>query len=227
MSFDNIFLFLKKLQENNDRTWFQTHKEEYSEARRTFEEFLTQFIGVLAKSDPMWEGLSPKQCMFRIYRDLRFSKDKTPYKTNFGAVITPEGRKSFYAGLYLHLEPGNSFVGSGIYAPDSQILKAIRRKIFQEPERFQKIIKTPNFPPLYERGKLKRIPKGFPRDFPQAELLKYKHYVASIPLQDAFWEQKNVIAELLKYYNFFLPFNAFLNEAVREHLREKHRKKEF
>ncbi len=218
---EKLFDFLKKLKENNNRTWFNEHKDEYLQTKETFEKLIETLLVKISRFDEHLEGVSPKQCIFRIYRDIRFSKDKTLYKTHFGAVLASGGRKSPYAGFYLHLEPGNSFVGAGVYAPRPEILKALREKIFREPERFLKILNAKDFPKLLEKGKLKRIPKGFPRDFPYADLLKYKHYVASVELPEDFWKQENFIDRLTELYRFFLPFNNFLNEAVSEALKEE------
>ena len=121
-----VIQFLNELSENNNREWFQKNKKWYDESREKVL-FLTEVvINEIRKFDPDVPLLEPKDCLFRIFRDVRFSHDKSPYKTNFGSFIAKGGRKSSYAGYYFHIEPSGSFVGGGIYMPAAEPLKAIR-----------------------------------------------------------------------------------------------------
>ena len=120
----NVIPFLQDLKENNNREWFQDNNQRYQLAKDEFETFIADLLPRMADLDTELSGLEPKQCIFRIYRDVRFSKNKSPYKTNMGAAITRGGRKSHFATYYFHVEPGSAFAGGGIWQPASPILKA-------------------------------------------------------------------------------------------------------
>ena len=217
MDFDKIFHFLIDLQINNNRNWFNDNKSRYEEAKDEFLQFLGDFLPQLKALDPQINVDDPKKCMFRIYRDVRFSKNKAPYKTNFGAFFAKDGRKSGHAGYYMHIEPDHCFIGGGIYKPDAQSLKAIRQHIYDHPEDFKNIIKNDEFQsyfPEIHGEKLKRAPKDFPKEFKDIELLKHKSYAMIHPVSNEFWAQKDLKKQLLKIYKIQLPFNHFLNEAV-------------
>jgi uncharacterized protein (TIGR02453 family) len=142
--------FLKELSKNNNREWFADNKSFYREAMSAFEEVTAQMIGYIGETDKQITGLQPKDCIFRIYRDIRFSKDKTPYKTHFDAFIAKKGgRKSPYAGYYMHVMPGKSLLGGGVYAPIPEILNYIRREIYNFPDEFNAIIHNPEFNMLF------------------------------------------------------------------------------
>src|SRR5690606_37986107 len=121
--------FLKDLKKNNNKHWLDAHRKHYDAARKNFEEFLQQLIDKHALQDPTIKEQVAKQCMFRINRDIRFSKDKTPYKTHFAASINMGGKKSVFGGYYVHVEPGGSFVGGGVWMPQPPELKKIRQEI--------------------------------------------------------------------------------------------------
>ena len=124
-----VFQFLQDLSENNNREWFHNNKKRYDESREKVLFITEVLINEIRKFDSEIPLLEPKDCLFRIFRDVRFSNDKRPYKTNFGSFIAKGGRKSMYAGYYFHIEPDTSFVGGGIYMPDAEHLKAIREYI--------------------------------------------------------------------------------------------------
>jgi uncharacterized protein (TIGR02453 family) len=182
-----ILSFLSELNENNNREWFQEHKSAFQEAQNEMYSFLETVIPEIINIDPEVTGIEPKQCLFRIYRDVRFSKDKRPYKTNFGASINRGGRKISAPGYYLHLEPGKSFIGGGIYMPPPPVLKAIRDEIYFNSMEFTAILEAPEFASklqLMDVDKLKLAPKGFPKDFEHIDLLKYKHYAVGFSVSD-------------------------------------------
>ena len=171
--------FLYILKENNNREWFQANKNLYEEARSDFEYFAESLIPVVQSFEPRITNLAVKETMFRIYRDVRFSKDKTPYKTYFGSYIAPGGRKSIYCGYYMHIEPGNCFLAGGAYSPQSEYLKNIRSEIYYNLKEFEEILNDAIFKKTFGQivgEKLKRPPKGFPAEFEGVELLKFKDF---------------------------------------------------
>jgi len=133
----NIIKFLTTLKENNNRDWFNKNKKWYQRSIEEFEVYVNCLIGEIQKFDVDIRFLAAKDCIFRIYRDIRFSKDKSPYKTNFGAFIVKDGRKSGNAGYYLHIEPGSSFLGGGIYMPPAETLRVVRKEIFENTKEFK------------------------------------------------------------------------------------------
>ena len=209
--------FLGKLKANNNREWFQANKQLYDDARGEFEQFIAILIPVIRGIDPDVDVMSPKECLFRIFRDVRFSKDKSPYKTNFGAFIARGGRKSPHAGYYIHIEPGASFVGGGAYMPESQYLKAIRTEIFENPEEYKTII-TSDYFRKYFGGmfgeKLKTAPKGFPKEFPDIDLLKNKHYAVTHRVEDGFWFSDTLVEDVAEMFGALYVLNRFLNNAI-------------
>ena len=141
-----IFDFLRKLRDNNDREWFNAHKPEYLELKDRFEKWVSELIERTADFDEEVRGLAAKDCVYRIYRDTRFSPDKTPYKTHFGAYIaSPGGRNSNRAGYYVHLEPDGSLLGGGLYCPDPALLKRLRQDIYDNIEEFTSILQEKAF----------------------------------------------------------------------------------
>lgn len=209
--------FLEKLKANNNREWFQANKSFYDDARAEFEECIAVLIPVVRGIDPDVDVVSPKECLFRIFRDVRFSKDKSPYKTNFGAFIAKGGRKGPYAGYYVHIEPGASFVGGGAYMPESQYLKAIRQEIFENTDEYKKIVEGAAFRKFYGGmygEKLKTAPKGFPKDFPDIDLLKNKHYAVTHRVDDEFWFSGSLVDDVSEMFSALYALNRFLNNAI-------------
>lgn len=216
----NILEFLSALNKNNNADWFHANKKYYLDVKHEFEAFTSSLIGKLGEIDSGIKNLTPKDCMFRINRDIRFSNDKRPYKTNFGAYIVRNGKKSGNAGYYVHIEPGESFLGGGMYCPEPKNLKAIRSEIYEESDTFKRIIKHPDFVSHFGEiwgEKLKLAPKGFDKDFADIELLKYKSYVAMKSVSDDFFLSKNALNEILHVFKAMKPFGDFLNHAVIDH----------
>ncbi|MBS2213005.1 DUF2461 domain-containing protein [Carboxylicivirga mesophila] len=212
-----VFDFLTQLKANNNRDWFNDNKAFFNEAKASFEQSMQQFIEIVHTIDPSIGDLSPKECVFRIYRDTRFSKDKTPYKTNMGGFVAKGGRKSTLAGYYLHVEPGASMVAGGSYCPPADVLKAIRREIYNFADEYKAIIHdktfTKVFPEMFE-DKLKMAPKGFPKNFEDIELLKYKSFA---PLHAAADEDLTGpgAADHVRYIIQVLePHNTFINRGI-------------
>lgn len=212
-----VFEFLKGLSQNNNKAWFEAHREQYQKARGEFETLVDSLIPMARTIDADIGALTVKECVFRIFRDARFAKDKSPYKSNFGAYIVKGGRKSPFAGFYIHLEPGKSFVGGGVYMPEAKELLGIRRAIFERVDAFKKIIGDSefkkHFPELFGE-KLKNPPRDFPKDFADIELLKHKHFAVAHSVEDAFWGDEHLLASLHRLFMVQYPFNRFLNKAI-------------
>ena len=212
-----VLNFLSEIKENNNREWFEKNKEWYQTSRKKVV-FLTELlIHELGKLDDEIGIQDPNQCVFRIYRDVRFREDKTPYKTHFGTYIAKGGRKGINAGYYLHIEPGASFVGGGSWSPPAEALKAIRTEIFDHPEEFKKIVYAPSFKKIYREfynDKLKTAPKGFPKDFADIELLKYKSFAFDAPIADSVVEGDQFVEKVIISMKELTPLNRFLNNAL-------------
>ncbi len=215
--------FLKKLARNNNKPWFDANKAAYQDARADFAAFIDQLIAAHGKSDPQIAHLAAKECMFRINRDIRFSKDKTPYKKNFAASINRGGKKSIYAGYYFHLEPGNSFTGGGIWMPQPVETQKIRQEIDYNLVDFKKIISSSKFRSVYngldtdEPGiTLTNVPKGYEKDNLGAEYLKLKSWIAMQPVSDEELTSKELIKKVVRSFNAIQPLLYFINAAIGE-----------
>jgi uncharacterized protein (TIGR02453 family) len=212
-----VFSFLSELRVNNNKEWFDENRHRYEESRKKVL-FLTELVINEIKSfDPGIGNISAKDCMFRIFRDVRFSHDKTPYKINMGSFIAGGGRKSTGAGYYFHIEPGGSFVGGGAYCPPADVLKAIRTEIFDHSEEFKKLIHKDSFAKTYTEmydDQLKTPPKGFPKDFQDIDLLKYKSYAFTSRIQDSELFQDDLAGKIVGAFRELAPVNRFLNIAI-------------
>lgn len=219
MDFDRLFDFLIRLQINNDRNWFHEHKFEYDEIRADFENFIDRLIVPLAQLDPYLGTVTANESIFRIYRDIRFSHDKTPYKTHFSAFIANGGKKTRFAGYYIHVQPDQSFFAGGMYRPDPATLESVRSEIYRQPDEIRHILNNrkfkKTFPELSGEDRLKRPPIGYPKDFKEIELLKNKHFITHYSLENEFFLQDGVIDRIVELCQIQYPFNAFLNRAVK------------
>lgn len=209
--------FLSELKENNYQEWFKMNQSSYSAAKKNFETLVQQIIDKIVEFEPIMKGLEVKNCVFRINRDIRFSNDKSPYKSNYGAFIVRGGKKNGdkFAGYYVHIEPGNSFIAGGAYTPPSPWLAAIREKIDQEPDRFKKIINHKDFIKYFkqiEGEKLKNPPKGYCSDNPNVDLLKFKSYLAMNELTDKFVLSAEYPHHIISVFKAMKPLNDFLND---------------
>jgi uncharacterized protein (TIGR02453 family) len=214
-----VINFLAELQGNNTREWFTANKSRYADVKALFDEFTAKMIKEVASFDSAIGLLAPKDCTFRIYRDVRFSKDKDPYKNNMGAYLNRGGKNSRYAGYYLHIEPGASFIGGGKWMPEADILKLIRLEIYHFPEEFKKIINQKEFVKKFgslSGDKLKKPPKDFPPDFPDIELLKFKSYTVGMNLTDETVMSERLLGQAVDAFKTMMPLIHFLNRAVEE-----------
>lgn len=211
-----IFDFLKKLTKNNNREWFTENKNLYTEAQENIISFLEELIKEMSEFDAELGKIDAKKSLFRIYRDTRFSKDKTPYKTNFGASLGM-GKGSQKGGYYLHLEPGKSFIAGGIYMPESSVLKTLRKEISVYGQDFIKLLNDKEFkkyfPELDQDDKLKKVPQGFEKEDPMAEYLKLKSFIVVYDLKDDEITDKNAAENLSKIFKVMKPLNDFLNAS--------------
>jgi uncharacterized protein (TIGR02453 family) len=212
--------FLRDLKKHNDKSWFDAHRKQYETAKADFTEFLQAVIDAHAKKDEGLTGLQAKSCLFRINRDIRFSKDKSPYKTNFGASLNKGGKKSVLAGYYSHLEPGEAFVGGGVWMPQPPELAKVRQEIDYGFDDFKKIVGSKKFKSVYgelykgEDMMLSRVPKGYEPDNPAAEFLKMKSYIAMRPVTDKELLSKDLKKITLEAFSALQPLMEFINTSL-------------
>ena len=210
--------FIEQLSKNNDKPWFDAHRDEYTTAKADFEEFVTLLMQKLIPIEPALADQKAKDSIFRIFRDVRFSKDKTPYKGHFGVYLSKGGRKYPGAGYYLHIEPGNkSFIGGGLWMPESGLLKAVRQEIDYNFEEFKGIINNRKFKKLFskiEGETLKTPPQGYTSDNPAIEYLKLKSFTAGHSLVDTELTEKGFATKCFDVFKTMKPFVDFLNRPM-------------
>ncbi len=216
-----ILDFLKELKKNNNRDWFNDNKPTYNKVRNEWDNFVNAFIPEIAQIDKTIGVLESKDCIFRIYRDVRFSPDKSPYKTHFSSFFVRGGKNSGHAGYYIHLEPGSIFIGGGIHMPPGNILKAIRTEIYNFTDEYKHIIFNKDFKSYFgdlDSEKLKSAPRDFPKDFPDIELLKFKSFTAGRQVSEKELFSETFPTELKKAFKLMSPFILFLNRAIEQNI---------
>ncbi len=219
MNTEIILKFLKDIARNNNREWFEKNKHRYLDAKQDFEQVVAGVLEGLAKFDTRLGGLDPKKLPFRIYRDVRFSKDKRPYKTNMGAGFSPNGRLVQEPGYYLHIEPGNkSFVAGGIYQPDATNLASIRQEIDYNPDPLKKLFTSQVFRKFFDDfdnwDRLKTAPKGYPKDHPNIGWLRNRSFTVSTPLMDKEVVDRKFVHTVVAVYKKIKPLNDYFREAL-------------
>ena len=222
MFHSQTLLFLKELKKNNNKPWFDSNREKYLSAKIDFENFVQALITSISAFDTDIKELHPKNCTFRINRDIRFSRDKTPYKTNMGASFNNGGKKSIYAGYYFHLEPGGkSFAGGGLWMPVPPELKKLRQEIDYCFPAFKKIITASSFKKQYAGGleinggnMLVNVPKGYDKDNPAAAFLKLKSFVATRDIPDNLLTTRGLEKEVSLAFRALLPLVKFINRSM-------------
>ncbi|OWK72845.1 TIGR02453 family protein [Flavobacteriaceae bacterium JJC] len=206
--------FLRNLTKNNNREWFAENKEKYISAQENVISFVENLIENIGEFDGEILKTDAKKSVFRIYRDVRFSQDKSPYKTNFGAGLGM-GKGNKISGYYLHIEPGKSFLAGGVYQPEPSVLKEIRKEISMNGKDFLKILEQKefrhNFRGLSVEGKLKRVPTGFDKEDPMAEYLKLKNFIVIHPISDEALMNSDASKNFAKIYQSIKPLNDFLS----------------
>ncbi|MFC5282350.1 DUF2461 domain-containing protein [Pedobacter alpinus] len=212
--------FLSLLSENNNREWFQEHKETYLKAKDNVDAFAQQVIDGFREIEPQIPGeLTGKKSVMRIYRDVRFSKNKSPYKLNFAFYISLSAKGVHSPGYYVQLQPGNSFIAGGMWMPDAPHLKSIRQEIDYNGDDLLAILDSKSFKTYFKDGlseedKLKTTPKGYDADHPNIELLKLKSFTVSYPIKDEALYNKGIISEVINCFKEIMPLNSFLKEAI-------------
>lgn len=215
---ETTFKFLKQLAKNNSKEWFDINRKTYEASKEEFVNVVKSVIDKCANFDNGLATLEPKKCLFRINRDVRFSKNKSPYKTNMGASINPGGKKDMGAGYYMHIEPGKSFLAGGCYMPQAEMLTKIRQEIDYNTANFKKILNAKDFKTYFKElsqdDKLKTAPKGYPKDHPELNLLQHKHFIVMHPLKDSEVMDKNFPIYAAKVFKSMLPLNQFLRSCI-------------
>jgi uncharacterized protein (TIGR02453 family) len=213
--------FLSGLKKNNNRNWFEAHRPQYEAAKIDFQNFIQLVIDDFGRKDTTIADNIARNCIFRINRDIRFSKDKTPYKTNLGASITKGGRKSLLAGYYFQVEPGNSFVAGGLWMPEAVNLKKVRQEIDYNWEEFQSLLKEKKFKIIYKdlyKGKdmsLRTVPKGYEKDNPAIEYLKLKSFIAETNFKDEELSKSSLHKKTVAAFEALQPLVNFILLFVR------------
>ena len=212
-----IFRFLKDLAAHNNREWFNEHRARYEEARQAFEDLLAAVIARISLFDDSVRGISPRDCTYRIYRDTRFTEDKTPYKIHLGGYINARGKKSDHCGYYLHLQPGNCMLAGGSYCPPAPLLKALRQAVYDNMDEFRSIVEDPAFSryfPVVGENFLKSAPKGFPKDYPYLKYLQCKEYTIYCPLPDEFFLADDWLDKADDIFRQLKRFADFMNYTI-------------
>lgn len=210
--------FLKDLKNNNNKEWFDEHRSIYQNARIELIETVQNWIKLFSSYDSEIALLEPKNCIFRINKDVRFSKDKSPYKTNLGAYLSKGGKAGNYGGYYLHIEPNNCFFGAGIYAPQTENLAKIRQEIDYDFKAFKHIIEDKKFKNTFglieAENKLKKAPKGYEDSNEAIEYLKLKNFIVGTKIDDKMINNSELITHLTALAKQAKPFVSFLNQAL-------------
>lgn len=219
---EEIFQFLRELRRHNNREWFAAHKQDYLRVKETAENFTARLIAALAGIDPEAARLTPADCTYRIYRDTRFSADKTPYKTHIGIFICPPfGKKSIMAGHYFHLEPDNTFYACGTWYLPPKALKAVRQSIYDEIDEYRSIVESAEFRQYFTsvgEDFLKTAPKGFPKEWQWIDYLRPRMFCATAPLSEQTVCAPNAIDRLLDMMRQGKRLDDFLNYTIEDYI---------
>lgn len=217
MNAEVIFHFLKNICVHNDRVWFNEHRDEYEATKSEFENFMAAVIARISSFDNSIRNVQPKDCTYRIYRDIRFSPDKSPYKRHIGGYINPKGKKAAHSGYYIHLEPGKCMVCSGSICVPSNIQRALRLSVYDNMDEFRSIVEDPDFKrffPTIGFEKMKVNPKGYPKDYPYIDYLKCKDYSCFTMLPDSFFHTPDLLDKLEEMFRQMKRLNDFLNITI-------------
>lgn len=209
--------FLSKLEKNNNKNWFDKHRDDYEAAKKDLEAMVVNIHSELCKTEPRMSDQKPKDCIFRIFRDVRFSKDKTPYKSHFGAYFSRAGRKAPDAGYYIHIEPGKSFVAGGLWMPEPPLLKITRQEIDYNFDELKAILNQPAFKKQFKKlegESLKTLPQGYDADNPAIDYLKMKSFIVTSKIDDKDITSKTFVQKVLKSFTLIKPLVDFLNRGV-------------
>lgn len=218
MTIKELLNFLKELKHNNNREWYLANKSLFDEVKLFTRETAQSLINEISQFEPEAARLQPADCTYRIFRDTRFSSDKTPYKTHIGIFVNPpHGKKSLRMGYYLHLEPAGCFVAAGNIGYSGKLLAKIRQDIFDNVDEYLEIINNPDFKkffPTVGEDLVKTAPKGFPSDWKHIDLIRPRNYIASYALKDSEVIKKDFISKVGEIFEITKPFNDFINYTV-------------
>lgn len=216
-----ILDFLQELSENNDRTWFEANRERYKRVKGRMDEVAAEFIEAVAEFDPTVEGVQVKDATYRIYRDTRFTKDKSPYKTWFGVSVCPRGKKSGLSGYYMHVEPDHNhyMLCTGAYCPTPGEIKSVREEIMTEGENFEATIKAAEGFEVDWSSALKRMPQGWSAEDAHSEYYRLRNYILVKMVDKEFFLGEDFIERAAEQFRHTRPFNDTLNRAL-EYARE-------
>lgn len=210
-----VIEFFNELQQNNNKLWFDAHKAEYKEMLAYHNDFSEKLIAGIAKFDKSVEGLQVKDCTYRIYRDLRFSKDKTPYKQHIGTFICPNGKKSGYSGYYVHIEPNvKYFLCTGLWMPEAKIIKSVREEIMLNGKEFDKAIKVAKGFSLDWADSTKKLPNGYTDDCEFSDYYRLKSYLIMKEVDEKYLLSDNLIEKIVADFRKTYEFNHLLNKSV-------------
>lgn len=212
-----VMQFLAQLAANNNKEWMDAHKQAYQDARKRFIEVVDQLLVGMSGFEPRMSELKAKDCIFRINRDIRFSNNKSPYKNNFGAYFAPGGKNVVAPGYYIHIQPGQSFFGGGIYMPDGETIKKIRQEIDYNPDELLNLLQQPEFHEWFGSltgEQLKTAPKGYPADHPNIHLLRMKSFIAMKSLTDAQVTGERLVETVVRGFQVMKPLNDYLTVSV-------------
>lgn len=217
MNIPVIFDFLRDLSVNNNREWFNAHRDRYEQSREVFEHLLSNIISRISLFDESIRNVEVKDCTFRIYRDTRFSLDKTPYKIHFGGYINTYGKKSNHCGYYVHIQPGNCLLAGGSYGLPPKMLKTVRQSIYDNMDEFREIVEDSSFKqyfPTIGENFLKTAPKGFPKDYEYIQYLKCKDYTCCCHKADDFFTTTDFLEQTSNIFKQLKRFADFLNYTI-------------
>jgi uncharacterized protein (TIGR02453 family) len=213
-----VLVFLSSLQKNNNREWFEQNRAKYETAKNQFEMLVDELILDYNSVEDL-RGVTAKDCVMRIYRDVRFSKDKSPYRTSLGASIGPGGKRSTRMATYLHLEPhGKSMIAGGLYMPESAQLNAFRASIDRNASKFKKIVNDTEFKKYFgsidANEKLKTAPQGYPKDHPEIDLLRLKQVTAARMFTDEEILSRQFATQAINTFTVMKPFLDYFNNVL-------------
>jgi len=212
--------FLDDLKRNNNREWFQENKKRYEVFKKDYHQLVSDFLDVMKPLDPSLEFLEVKNCTFRINRDIRFSKDKSPYKSHLGVWMSAGAKGANRSGYYVHIEKGASFIAGGFYSPDAEDLKKVRKEIAFFYDDLQEILNNKDFKKEFgsldinENNSLKSMPRGYEKDHPAIEFLKLKSFTATQVYDISEVTQKDFVSKMSKKLIALKPLNEFINRAL-------------
>lgn len=212
--------FLRELKVNNNKDWFDKNRKRYDVVKADYLSLAQQLLDAMKQEDPSLEMLTAKDCIFRINRDVRFSANKSPYKTNLGIALQSGGKKSQMAAYYLHIEEGTAFVGGGLWMPESHLLQKLRKEIHYFYDELAAIIESPAFQRTYggldieESQKLSRPPKGYDANDPAVEYLKLKSFTASHAFRDELLTSTELVPTIIESFKVLKPLIHYINRGL-------------